>query len=94
MPYFALRYSVTADYITRRAEYRGEHLGLARAANERGELVMAGAFSDPPDAALFIFRGADSSVASEFAKSDPYVRNGLVTHWDVRPWTVVIGAAE
>ena len=26
-----------------------------------------------------------------FARSDPYVRNGLVTRWEVRSWTVVIG---
>lgn len=94
MAYFALRYSVVDDYITRRTEHRSEHLGLARAAHERGELVMAGAFADPPDGALFIFRGADASAATEFAKADPYVRHGLVKHWDVRPWTVVIGAVE
>lgn len=91
MPYFALRYSVVDDYITRRTQYRDEHLGLARAAKERGELVMAGAFADPPDGALLIFRANDATPATEFAKNDPYVKNGLVKDWDVRPWTVVIG---
>jgi uncharacterized protein len=90
--YFALFYSVVDDYLERRGQYRDEHLGLARAAHERGELVLAGAFSEPADAALLVFRCNDKSVAESFAKSDPYVRHGLVTEWRVRPWTVVIGA--
>jgi uncharacterized protein YciI len=94
MPYFALRYQVVPDYITRRTQFRNEHIALARAAHERGELVMAGAFADPPDGALLIFRGADKAPAESFAKNDPYVINGLVTQWDVRPWTVVIGGIE
>jgi uncharacterized protein len=92
MPYFALRYSVVDDYITRRAEFRDEHLGLARAAHERGHLLLAGAFAEPPDGALLIFKTDDATIPTEFAKNDPYVKNGLVKHWDVRPWTVVIGA--
>jgi uncharacterized protein YciI len=92
MPYFALRYSVVADYVTRRAPLRDEHLALARAAHERGELVLAGALADPVDGALLIFRAPDRSVPEDFAKNDPYVRNGLITHWDVRAWNVVIGA--
>jgi uncharacterized protein len=38
-----------------------------------------------------VFQGDDPSVAERFAKNDPYVKNGLVTRWRVRPWTVVIG---
>jgi len=40
---------------------------------------------------LIIFRGDDPNVASTFAKNDPYVQNGLVKNWEVRPWTVVVG---
>jgi len=91
MPYFALLYEVVDDYLTRRAQYRDEHLGLARAAHARGELLLAGAFSDPADRALLVFRAPDRSVAEEFARKDPYVIHGLVKRWEVRPWTVVIG---
>lgn len=89
--YFALMYDVTDDYLERRAAFRSDHLALARAAAERGELVLAGAFSEPADAALLIFEGADASVAEAFAAADPYVANGLVHSWRVRPWTVVVG---
>ncbi len=93
MNYFALLYDVVPDYVERRAAYRADHLALAREAASRGELVLGGAFAEPADGALLVFRGADRSVAESFAAADPYVRNGVVTHWRVRPWTVVVGAA-
>jgi uncharacterized protein len=90
MPYFALIYDVVPDMVHRRDPYRPEHLRLARASQERGELVMAGALGDPPGA-LLVFRAADQSVAEAFATNDPYVTGGLVTKWTVRPWVVVVG---
>lgn len=91
MPYYALFYDVVADFVTRRAAYREEHLRLAREAHRRGELLLAGALADPADRALLVFRASDRSVAEEFARNDPYVARGLVTRWEVRPWAVVIG---
>jgi uncharacterized protein YciI len=92
MKYFALFYDIVDDYITRRAQYRDEHLRLAREAHGRGELVLAGAMTDPADRALLIFRAPDASVAEDFARRDPYVINGLIKRWEVRAWNVVIGA--
>lgn len=94
MSYYALIYEVVDDYIDRRVAFRQAHLHLASAAHERGELVMAGAFADPPDKALIVFRGKDSDTAESFARNDPYVLNGLVKRWEVRAWTVVVGGEE
>lgn len=91
MPYFALIYELVDDYIDRRAPLRAEHLKLASDAHARGEMVLGGAFADPLDKALIIFRGEDGRVAEKFVHQDPYVKNGLVKKWEVRPWTVVIG---
>jgi hypothetical protein len=91
MKYYALFYDLVEDYLARRAAYREEHLRLAREAHRRGELLLAGALADPADRALLVFRAADRSVAEAFARNDPYVTRGLVTRWEVRPWTVVIG---
>ena len=91
MSYYALFYHVVDDYVARRAAYRDDHLRLAREAHRRGELVMAGAFSDPADSALLVFRVPDPSVIEAFVRADPYVLNGLVTGWEVRPWAVAIG---
>jgi uncharacterized protein YciI len=91
MAYFALFYEVVDDYVARRGEFREQHLKLLREAHARGEVVMAGAFADPPDKALLVFSGEDRGAADSFARNDPYVLNGLVKHWEVRAWTVVIG---
>jgi uncharacterized protein YciI len=89
--HYLLMYDVTDDYVERRAAFRSAHLGLARQAVERGELVLGGALADPPDMAVLLFRGSSPAAAEAFAMADPYVLNGLVKQWRVRPWTTVIG---
>jgi uncharacterized protein len=91
MPYFALFYETVDDYVARRAQFRSAHLDLAREAHARGELLLAGAFADPVDGALLVFRAPDKGIVEDFARRDPYVTEGLVRKWEVRPWTVVIG---
>ena len=88
--YLLLEYALADGYLERRAALREEHLALARAAHERGELVLAGALPDPFDRALLVWT-ADREVVERFAASDPYVVQGLVTSWTVRPWNVVVG---
>jgi hypothetical protein len=90
MAYFAMIYDLVDDYMARRGAFREEHLKMAADAHTRGELMLGGAFADPPDKALMIFRVDDSKIAETFARNDPYVLNGLVKHWEVRPWNVVI----
>ena len=89
--YFVLIYKTVADYLERRGAYRNEHLSLAKKAFEEGRLIMAGAFAEPADGALLVFKDDSPKAAEHFAKNDPYVKNGLITEWSVRPWTVVIG---
>jgi uncharacterized protein len=89
--YYALIYELIDGYLERRAAFREEHLKLAAQSQARGELVLAGAFAEPPDQALLIFRAEHPSVPEMFARADPYVIHGLVKSWKVRPWMVVIG---
>jgi uncharacterized protein YciI len=90
--HYLLFYDVVPDYVERRAPLRAEHLALARAAHQRGELVLAGALADPVDGAVLLFQGDSPAAAEAFAAADPYVRNGLVSRWRVRAWTTVVGA--
>jgi hypothetical protein len=91
MAYFAVIYYVVDNYVEKRAPHRQEHLRLLADAHRRGEIVMGGAFSDPVDRALLVFRADDPSIAEHFVRHDPYVIAGLVTRWEIRPWTVVVG---
>src|SRR6266702_4247988 len=86
-----LFYDVVDDYLERRAEFREAHLKLAREANERGELVLAGALAEPADGAILVFQGSSPETAEAFVMADPYVKNGLVKSWRVRKWATVIG---
>ncbi len=91
MNYFALFYNLVDDYLDRRPKFREEHLNLAKESSKKGDLILAGAFSDPADTALLIFKVPDKSVIEDFIKADPYYKNGLVKNYEIRNWTVVIG---
>jgi uncharacterized protein len=89
--HYMLLYSVGDDYVERRAAFREQHLKLARESHARGELLLAGALTDPVDGAALVFTVDDSAVVERFAEADPYVTNGLVKEWKIRRWRVVVG---
>jgi len=89
--HYILFYTTADDYMERRGEFRQLHLDMANKAVENGEIVMGGALADPPDRAIIVFKGDSPEIVENFAKNDPYVINGIVTSWEVRPWNVVIG---
>jgi len=91
MNHYLLIYELADDYLTRRAEFRGVHLNLAWSAHQKGELVLGGALGEPVDRAILMFKGEEPKVAEDFAQADPYVREGLVKTWSVRPWLTVVG---
>ena len=64
---------------------------MAWKACESGEMVLGGALQDPADRAVLLFEGDTPEAAETFAKNDPYVKNGLVEKWEVRPWMTVVG---
>lgn len=89
--HYVLFYDYIDDYLERREAFRDAHLAEASQAQQRGELKMAGAFTDRPYSAALIFDVDDVAVIERFVEGDPYVQNGVVTMWTIRPWNVVIG---
>ena len=90
--HYLLLYDVVEEYVGRRQPFRAAHLAYAAPFVERGELLLGGALADPVDGAVLLFQSDGPGVAHAFAASDPYVLNGVVTRWRVRPWTTVVGA--
>ena len=86
--HYLLIYELAPDYLDRRGAFRNEHLQLAWQAEG---LVLGGALTEPTDRAMLLFEGDSPAAAERFAKADPYVKNGLVKRWEVRPWTTVVG---
>jgi uncharacterized protein len=94
MKHFALIYDVVENFAERRLPVREVHLVHLRDAHSSGLLQFSGPLGDPPDGALLIFRAESAAQVEEFARTDPYVIQGLVTGWRVRPWTIVIAPPE
>ena len=89
--HWLLFYDYVPDYLERRGEFRPAHFEHAQAARDRGELVMAGALADPADQGILAFRCDDPETVEEFARNDPYVKNGIASSWRVRRWVMVMG---
>lgn len=89
--HYLLTYQLADNYLARRAEFRSAHLALAWQAAEQGDLVLGGAVGEPVESALLLFNVDDISKIEHFAKTDPYVINGLVQSYRILPWHTVVG---
>ena len=68
------------------AEHFPSHKARYTEFMQRGLLLSLGPFSDRSGSiAVFTTREA----AEEFASDDPFVRNGVVSHWTIREWREV-----
>lgn len=83
--------------LEKRGPYRGDHIRLANQMVVEKRCLSGGPFSDCdngsdiddiPTGALFVF--ADEDSAKEFVRLDSYVEHGIVTHWNVKEWTVIV----
>lgn len=91
MGHFLLYYEVADDYLVRREPFRASHLQYARDAVAEGLLQLGGAYGSPVEGALLVFKSESVQRVCDFAESDPYVIEGVVTSWRVVPWTTVVG---
>ena len=91
--YYILFYNYVDNIIEKRVSFREAHLALATSFVESGELLLGGAFANPADGAILIFKVENKVQVEAFVKQDPYVQNDLVTSWNIREWSVVVGAA-
>ncbi|KAG2450581.1 hypothetical protein HYH02_005082 [Chlamydomonas schloesseri] len=89
--YYLLEYKYVPDILEKRTPYRAAHIEGAKKQAEAGKMVMAGAFGETPEGALFVFRDTTPEDIEKFVKADPYVQNGLVPAWHIKPYAVVVG---
>lgn len=91
MKHWMLFYQTVPDHAERRTAHRSLHLQKAWEAHERGELVLGGGLTEGEAGAALLFRGDSPEVAEKFARTDPYVTEGLITRWWVSEWITVVG---
>jgi uncharacterized protein len=91
---YLLFYDYVPAMLTRRQPVRAAHLEHAGAYRDRGLLKIAGAYGETPEGAIFVFEAPEAAAIEQFVNGDPYVANGLVTGWRVKPWNLAIGAVS
>jgi uncharacterized protein YciI len=70
-----------AHFPAHRAHYQEFHA--------QGTLLMVGTFGNPQEqGSMAIF--ATREAAEEFARTDPFVLNGVVRNWQIREWNEVL----
>jgi uncharacterized protein len=82
---YVVFYESPDDVRPRAREHFPAHQAWFMSFHERGLLLMLGPFADPgPVSAMSVFTTREA--AEEFVKGDPFVRNGVVSHWTIREW--------
>jgi len=87
---YAVRYGYVPDMDSRREPHRADHLSFLRSHGERGDLVLAGALTDPVDGAWLVVRAGSEQAAYALVSQDPYVQAGLVRSIAVRSIVLVV----
>jgi uncharacterized protein YciI len=85
MQYAVLLYTSADDVASKAPPLMEAHVAHWGRYREAGTLAMVGTFGDPQaqgSMAVFTTREA----AEEFARTDPFVTEGVVASWEVRDW--------
>ena len=86
-----LSYTAVEDFMPLAVANRDAHVERLQAFHGRGVLLMAGPLQEPMNGdALAVFTTREA--AEEFVAGDPFVLNGVVASWELRPWSEVLAA--
>jgi uncharacterized protein YciI len=72
-----------------RPSVRPAHLENLKPLVEQGRMIIGGPFTDGAGS-LMIVEMEDQAAAEEFARNDPYVRQGVFARIEVRPFRQVV----
>jgi len=88
---YVLQYDYVDDAFEKRKPHREGHFALIGKQVEKGNLILAGAVDNPPTGGLLIFRNLSPHDIEQLAQQDPYVVNGVVKKYTIKPYMAVIG---
>ncbi len=84
MKKYVLFYKSAADVQAKAPVYFAAHRARWDEFRAQKTLLMIGPFADRREGAMSIFTSYEA--AEEFARSDPFVLNGVVDEWLIREW--------
>jgi uncharacterized protein YciI len=75
------------------AEIRPSHRQYQARIKEKGQLGIAGPFTDD-SGALMIFETDTQEEAEAILRNDPFCQNGIFASWVIRPWKTVMADVD
>jgi hypothetical protein len=86
---YVMTYRAVEDFLPLAQQNYAAHSARVDEFARRGELLMVGTLDEPMNGeAMGIFTTREA--AEEFIAGDPFVVNGVVASWAVRPWNEVL----
>lgn len=89
--HYVLLYQYVEGILEKRKPFREKHLAILEELYDQGQVIMAGAWANPPDGAAIVFQADNADAVQQFVTRDPYMANGLVLSHSIKEWTVVVG---
>lgn len=91
MKLFAALIDYPANVLERRAPHRAAHLAYLTDLIAHRRALMGGAFADPTEGAIIVYRAASAEEVRRMMDEDPYGKAGLFDRVTIREWNVVVG---
>ncbi len=86
---YVMTYRAVEDFLPLAQQHGAAHVDRLHEFHDRGVLLMVGTFDEPMNGeAMGVFTTREA--AEEFIAGDPFVLNGVVASWTVRPWNEVL----
>ena len=86
---YVMTYRAVEDFLPLAQANYPAHSARVEEFARRGDLLMVGTFDEPMNGeAMGVFTTREA--AEEFIAGDPFVVNGVVASWAVRPWNEVL----
>lgn len=89
---FVLEYHYVENMLEKRAPFRSSHLQYAQQSVDKKILLAGGALVPEVKRGILLLRADHEQAVRDFAQNDPYVKNGLITKFDISEWAVAIGS--
>jgi len=94
MPLFVISYIDKPNSLPVRMANRPAHLAYAHDENNPAKVKLGGPYLDDKGemaGSLIIVEAPDKATAVKFTENDPYVKAGLFSSIDVRPYRLTLG---
>ena len=86
---YVLTYRAVEDFLPLARKHGPAHVARLHEFHDRGVLLLIGPLAEPVNGeAMGVFTTREA--AEEFVSGDPFVVNGVVAEWSIRPWNEVL----